>query len=68
MTGPALLASVLSWEGVVFLLTRTDFHEPWMGIGFATEMKKQLLETAAIKADDPVKIGVLAGIKKDLGE
>lgn len=54
----------LSWEALLFLIERTDYHEPWMGIGFATTLQNKIVEAAKIKAgDDPIRIGIIENIK-----
>jgi len=32
----------MSLHALTFLSERTDFSEPWLGLGFATEMKKEI--------------------------
>lgn len=41
----------LSWHGLLFLIQRTDFTEPWCGLGFASEVKDSLIQAAKRKAN-----------------
>lgn len=44
----------LSWECLLFFLSRTDFHEPWMGFGFSTNVINLLVKAAKEKAKNDV--------------
>ncbi len=60
---------MLSWEGLIFFLDRTDFSEPSLcGFGFATKVKELLLEAAKDRVkNDPIAKGVLEQIIKEKG-
>lgn len=47
----------LSFWALIFLLDRTDFSEPWMGIGFATQFQDKLIAMAWEKTEnDDIRI------------
>lgn len=62
------IMSNLSWEALIFLLERTNFSEPWMGMGFATKMKETLLGLALEKVgNNPVRLGIFRQLQEKLG-
>lgn len=63
----------LSWQSILFLLERTDFNEPWLGLGFPSTIREELIAAAhrkiaknerAIGGQDPIMRGLLERLIK----
>lgn len=68
IVAPKPKSKELNFWALIFLLERTDFSEPWMGIGFATQFQNKLIAMAWEKVEgDSIRIQAIEHQLQKLG-